>query len=55
VNELLKLSSNVNECKPLIDGIMVPLPPLIGQNGGYVAGTEPGSGEVGAYTRPLLS
>ena len=29
----------------VINGIMVPLPPLIGQNGGYVAGTEPGSGE----------
>ena len=24
---------------------MIPLPPLIGQNGGYVAGTEAGSGE----------
>eukprot|EP00238_Polyblepharides_amylifera_P004489 CAMPEP_0196577918 /NCGR_PEP_ID=MMETSP1081-20130531/6910_1 /TAXON_ID=36882 /ORGANISM="Pyramimonas amylifera, Strain CCMP720" /LENGTH=182 /DNA_ID=CAMNT_0041896981 /DNA_START=274 /DNA_END=822 /DNA_ORIENTATION=+ len=29
----------------LIDGLMVPKAPLIGQNGGYVAGTEPGSGE----------
>lgn len=29
----------------IIDGVMIPEPPLIGQNGGYVAGTEPGSGE----------
>jgi uncharacterized surface protein with fasciclin (FAS1) repeats len=29
----------------VIDGVMIPEPPLIGQNGGYVAGTEPGSGE----------
>lgn len=29
----------------VIDGVMIPLPPLVGQNGGYVAGTEAGSGE----------
>ena len=28
-----------------IDGVASPKVPLIGQNGGYVAGTEPGSGE----------
>jgi len=28
-----------------IDTVMMPEPPLVGQNGGYVAGTEPGSGE----------
>ena len=28
-----------------IDTVMMPEPPLDGQNGGYVAGTEPGSGE----------
>ena len=29
----------------IIDGVASPKVPLIGQNGGYVAGTEPGSGE----------
>jgi len=29
----------------VIDGVAAPKPPLVGQNGGYVAGTEPGSGE----------
>ena len=29
----------------VIDGVASPKVPLIGQNGGYVAGTEPGSGE----------
>jgi hypothetical protein len=29
----------------VLDGVATPKPPLIGQNGGYVAGTEPGSGE----------
>ena len=29
----------------VIDGVATPKPPLIGQNGGYVAGTVPGSGE----------
>eukprot|EP00227_Mantoniella_beaufortii_P012557 CAMPEP_0197574898 /NCGR_PEP_ID=MMETSP1326-20131121/478_1 /TAXON_ID=1155430 /ORGANISM="Genus nov. species nov., Strain RCC2288" /LENGTH=220 /DNA_ID=CAMNT_0043137561 /DNA_START=44 /DNA_END=706 /DNA_ORIENTATION=- len=29
----------------VIDGVMIPKPPLVGQNGGYVAGTVPGSGE----------
>ena len=28
----------------VIDAVMIPKPPLVGQNGGYVAGTEPGSG-----------
>lgn len=29
----------------VLDGVATPKPPLIGQNGGYVAGTIPGSGE----------
>jgi len=53
VLELLKLSVNVNECKPLVCGVR---PCQLGGDGLHLLARELGALlRAGAYTRPLFS